>query len=155
VQVQIELREEGKDVPMRMSTTDLSRGGCYVELMMTMPVGTYVNAALWLNNCSIRVRGRVVTRHPQFGNGIMFLEFENPGEKVLAQYLDAINANPALPRASLPDCPPFTSGGWASYTPRVDKKFTFDSSPVQQNGWALGGAPGLVSSHRKARAGSP
>lgn len=93
VKVQIELREEGKDVPMRMSTTDLSRGGCYVELMMTMPVGTYVNAALWLNNCSIRVRGRVVTRHPQFGNGIMFLEFENHGEDVLAQYLDAIVSN--------------------------------------------------------------
>jgi hypothetical protein len=34
----------------------------------------------------------VVTHHPQFGNGIKFLEFEDDGKKVLAQYLDAINA---------------------------------------------------------------
>jgi hypothetical protein len=92
VQVQIELREEGSDVPIRMSTTDLSRGGCYLELMVTLPIGTPVTAKLWLSNCPIRVRGRVVTLHPQFGNGIKFLEFEDDGKKVLAQYLAAINA---------------------------------------------------------------
>ena len=31
VQVQLELREDGNDVPMRANTTDLSRGGCYVD----------------------------------------------------------------------------------------------------------------------------
>jgi PilZ domain len=92
VEVQIELREDGSDVPIRMNTTDLSRGGCYVELMLTLPVGTYITATLWFSNCSVRMRGRVVTRHPQFGNGIKFLKFEDDGEKVLAQYLDAINA---------------------------------------------------------------
>ncbi len=95
VQVQIELREEGSDVPMRMSTTDLSRGGCYVELTLTFPVGTYVTAKLWMSDRPVRVRGRVVTLHPQFGNGIKFLEFEDDGKKVLAQYLDAINAHVA------------------------------------------------------------
>jgi len=90
VQVQIELRQEGSDVPLRLQTTDLSRGGCYVQLMMTMPVGTSVSATLWLGDSPLRVRGRVVTRHPQFGNGIMFLEFEGQGEQVLARYLDAI-----------------------------------------------------------------
>lgn len=92
VQVQIELREDGSDVPIRMSTTDLSRGGCYVELMLTLPIGTHVSAKLWLSDGSVRMRGRVVTLHPQFGNGIKFLEFEDDGKKVLAQYLDAINA---------------------------------------------------------------
>ena len=33
VQVQIELRQEGSDVPMRLETTDLSRGGCYIQLI--------------------------------------------------------------------------------------------------------------------------
>ena len=91
VQVQIELREDGNDVPMRVNTTDLSRGGCYVEMMMTLPVGTNVTAALWVSDYSVRMRGRVATRHPQFGNGIKFLEFKDSGEKVLAQYLDTIN----------------------------------------------------------------
>ncbi len=90
VQVQIELHEEGSDVPLRTETSDLSRGGCYVQLMTTFPVGTYVNATLWLDDSAVRFRGRVVTRHPQFGNGIMFLEFQGKGEQLLARYIDAI-----------------------------------------------------------------
>jgi hypothetical protein len=92
VQVQIELREDGSSVPIRMSTTDLSRGGCYLELMLTLPVGTSVTATLWFGDRSVRLRGRVVTRHPQFGNGIKFLDFEDDGKTVLGEYLDAINA---------------------------------------------------------------
>jgi PilZ domain len=91
-QVQIELRQDGSDVPLRMQTTDLSRGGCYVQLMMTMPIATYLNATLWLDGYPVHVRGRVVTRHPQFGNGIMFLEFRDNEEQVLARYLAAITA---------------------------------------------------------------
>ena len=94
VQVQIELREKGSDVPIRMTTTDLSRGGCYVELMMPLPVGTDVTATLWLSNGSVRVLGSVVTRHAQFGNGIKFVGFDENGEKVLATYLDALNPFP-------------------------------------------------------------
>ncbi len=90
VQVQVELHEDGNDVPMRLETTDLSRGGCYVQLIMTLPLGARVKATLWLAGSPVVVRGRVVTRHPQFGNGIMFLEFEGDGEKVLQRYLDTI-----------------------------------------------------------------
>jgi c-di-GMP-binding flagellar brake protein YcgR len=91
-QVQIELRQDGSDVPLRMQTTDLSRGGCYVQLMMTMPIGTYLNVTLWLDDCPVHIRGRVVTRHPQFGNGIMFLEFKANDEQLLTRYLAAMTA---------------------------------------------------------------
>lgn len=91
VQVQIEVRPEDTDVPLRLQTTDLSRGGCYIQLMMTLPVGSYINATLWLGDSPVRIRGRVVTRHPQFGNGIMFLEFKGDGEQVLTRYLDTIS----------------------------------------------------------------
>jgi len=89
VHVQVELHEDGNEIPLRLETTDLSRGGCYVQMMMTLPLAVYVNATLWLDNTPVRVRGRVVTRHPQFGNGIMFLEFEGNGEQVLTRYLEA------------------------------------------------------------------
>jgi len=92
IRAQIELREDGTDVPIRMNTTDLSRGGCYVELMTTLPVGTSVTATLWLNDRCVRAKARVVTRHPQFGNGIQFLEFEGNGQDLLTRYLDAIDA---------------------------------------------------------------
>jgi len=91
VQVQIELREDGSDVPMRLETTDLSRGGCYIEMRMQLSLGVRVRATLWLDGCPIVIRGLVVTRHPQFGNGIMWVEFEGQADQLLARYLDAIS----------------------------------------------------------------
>jgi hypothetical protein len=45
---------------------------------------------LWLDSYSLVIHGRVVTRHPQFGNGIMFVEFEGDGEQLLKRYLDGV-----------------------------------------------------------------
>jgi len=90
VQVQIALHLDGDDVPMRLETTDLSRGGCYVQLLMALPLAAQVHATLWLDDVPINIRGRVVTRHPQYGNGIMFLDFEGEGEQLLKRYLEAI-----------------------------------------------------------------
>ncbi len=90
LQVQVELREEGTEVPMRLETTDLSRGGCYVQLLMPLSVGIAVRVILWLDSYSIVIHGRVVTRHPQFGNGIIFVEFEGDGEQLLKRYLDGM-----------------------------------------------------------------
>ena len=90
VHVQIEIRQESSDVPMRLETTDLSRGGCYIELMMPLSIGTHIQATLWLDGQPIVIQGRVVTCHPQYGNGMMFEKFEGQAEQLLHQYLDAI-----------------------------------------------------------------
>ena len=90
VQVQIEIRKEGSDVPMRLATTDLSRGGCYIQMLIPLSVGNHVQATLWLDEYPLVIRGLVVTCHPQFGNGIMFVDFEGHGEQLLKRYLDAV-----------------------------------------------------------------
>jgi hypothetical protein len=77
---------------MRLETTDLSRNGCYVQLLIPLSVGIRVQATLWLDGSPVVIRGRVVTRHPQFGNGIMFLEFEGDAEQKLTSYLDAVTS---------------------------------------------------------------
>jgi hypothetical protein len=92
VHVQIEIRQEGSDVPMRLETTDLSRGGCYIQMLMPLSVGIPVQATLWLDGIPIVMRGVVITRHPQFGNGIMFVDFEGEAEPLLNRYLDGITA---------------------------------------------------------------
>jgi hypothetical protein len=90
LQVQIELHEEGSDVPIRGETADLGRGGCYIQLSLTLVLGTYLSGRLWLGESVVCFRGRVVTLHPQFGNGIMFLEFEGGGDQILANYLEKL-----------------------------------------------------------------
>jgi PilZ domain len=90
VNVQIEIRPDGSDIPLRLETTDLSRGGCYVQIMLPLSLGKRLGATLWLDGEPIVVRGLVVTRHPSFGNGIMFLDFEAQGEQVLNRYMDKL-----------------------------------------------------------------
>jgi hypothetical protein len=92
VKVPIEiLREtEDSDIPVRCETTDLSRGGCYIRLAVPLPVGIRLHATLWLDGYPIVIRGLIVTRHPEFGNGIMFVDFEGQGEALLTRYLEGI-----------------------------------------------------------------
>ena len=93
VQVPIEIRKEGNSAPMRLATTDLSRGGCYVQMAEQFPVGVRIRATLWLDEYPVVVHGLVVTWHPEFGNGIMFMEFEGEGEHILIRYVEAIAAS--------------------------------------------------------------
>lgn len=96
VQVPIELQLEGSYRILRAETTDLSRNGCYVRLRNPLPVGLWIQATLWLDTDPIQVGGRVVTRHPDYGNGIMFLKTHDRDEKALATYLEAVTAESAI-----------------------------------------------------------
>ena len=68
-----ELKAKGSDIPIRVKTSDLSVGGCYVEMMFTLEVGKIVDISLWLGQYRLNTTGRVATQHVQFGNGIQFL----------------------------------------------------------------------------------
>jgi hypothetical protein len=87
VPVQAELQVIGNSFPIRVKTADLSMGGCYVEMMFTLEIGTELNIVLWLGSSNLITRGKVVTRHPQFGNGIQFENMMPGGEARLKAYL--------------------------------------------------------------------
>ncbi|MFY9559031.1 MAG: PilZ domain-containing protein [Terriglobales bacterium] len=89
VAVQIEIRPAGTNVPMRLETSDVSLGGCYVEMALTLDVGTKLDIVLWLDQAKVSTKGLVVTRHPQFGNGIAFLQLSSENEARLRAFLDA------------------------------------------------------------------
>lgn len=89
IAAQIEIRPVGSNVPMRLQTTDLSLGGCYVEMAFTLAVGTKLDIVLWLDDQKVSSRAVVVTCHPQFGNGISFLSVSRENEAKLRFFLDA------------------------------------------------------------------
>jgi c-di-GMP-binding flagellar brake protein YcgR len=88
VALQIELRVQGDSVPLRLQTSDVSAGGCYLEMMFTYEVGTLLDINLWLGHQRLSVRGRVVTRHPQFGNGVEFHDLSDVAKDRLQQLLE-------------------------------------------------------------------
>jgi c-di-GMP-binding flagellar brake protein YcgR len=87
VAVQAELRVQGNEMPIRVETADISMGGCYVEMAVTLDVGTELNIVLWLGHEKLTIIGKVVTRHPQFGNGIEFSSLTQDARQRLRLFL--------------------------------------------------------------------
>lgn len=85
--VQAEIVLRGRSVPMRVSTTDLSLGGCYTENMFTLPMGAHLTITLWLGENKIKATGLVKTCDPVFGNGIQFIDIQPSDKTKLAAYL--------------------------------------------------------------------
>ena len=85
--VPVELRTAGA-APMRTATDEISVCGCYIEAMFTMDVGTKLNLVLSLNDTLVHATGVVVTKYPQVGNGIDFIDIAPEDLSRLSQYIE-------------------------------------------------------------------
>lgn len=94
VALQVEFRLANTDVPLRSQTTDISLGGCYVEMPLTLDIGSKVEMLFWLGDQKVSAKGVVVTCHPQFGNGIKFTSMSSEGQSRLGHYLDSFGEKP-------------------------------------------------------------
>jgi len=92
--VEVELHSDQHATPLRSKTADLSVGGCYLEMMFTLPVGTKLKLALWLDDVKLNVDGVVVTRDVQVGNGIRFTGISAEDSAKLQQYLVGLSDSP-------------------------------------------------------------
>jgi DNA-binding response OmpR family regulator len=78
-----EVYRTGITVPNHCSLTDLSPGGCYLEVHLPFPKGTSVEIIVRTYNLKLRLRGRIQTSHPGYGMGVAFeLETEDECEQV-------------------------------------------------------------------------
>lgn len=89
VAVQTELRVNANPVPIRAKTADISLGGCYVEMALTLSVDTPLKIVLWLGHEKLAVDGVVVSCHPQFGNGIEFSGLSQASQLRLQRFLES------------------------------------------------------------------
>lgn len=87
--VQAEIVLHGRSIPMRVSTSDLSLGGCYIENMFTLPIGARLTIGLWIGTERVQLTGIVKTCDPVFGNGIQFVEAQPEKIAKLENYLAA------------------------------------------------------------------
>ena len=87
IKVPVELYLEGKDMPYRTATSDLSLHGCYIETMFPFPVGTALEIKLQTNN-TLLILAKIVTSDPQVGNGIQFMRMLPEDVEELRIFLD-------------------------------------------------------------------
>lgn len=59
-------------VPNRCCLTDLSSGGCYLEVSLPFPVGSTVEILIRTYELKLRLHGIVQSAHPGFGMGVVF-----------------------------------------------------------------------------------
>lgn len=60
----------GVPVPNRCSLTDISAGGCYVEMPTPFASGTHVEIVVRTQDMKLKTRGVVQSVHPGFGMGV-------------------------------------------------------------------------------------
>ena len=87
----IELRDERVKTPMRISATDVSGNGCYVETIMPLPVGTVLRVEFYLDSERMTITAVIRTCDPGVGNGIEFTGMPPEGKQHLQAYLDGID----------------------------------------------------------------
>jgi len=75
-----EVYRTGTSVPNHCFLTDLSAGGCYLEVSLPFPQGSSVEILVRTYEMKLRLRGTVQTSHPGYGMGVVF-ELETQEEQ--------------------------------------------------------------------------
>jgi PilZ domain len=86
----------GTSVPNRCTLSDISEGGCYVEMPSPLPGQSGVEILVRTADTKLRIRGHVLTTHPGFGMGVRFM-FRDSGEREeILRLLAVLATGPAL-----------------------------------------------------------
>ena len=67
-----EVYHTGSSVPNHCCLTDLSSGGCYLEVPLPFPQGSSVEIVVRTYEMKLHLRGTVQTSHPGYGMGVAF-----------------------------------------------------------------------------------
>jgi PilZ domain len=87
--VPVELRPAG-EANMWGKASDISLGGCFVEMPIPLKADTKFEIALWLGDSKLRLNGEVASSAPGFGIGVRFVNVRPEDRAILAEHIDAI-----------------------------------------------------------------
>jgi len=88
---------EPEDPPAPCELTDLSSGGCYVEMVAPFPVSTRVILIMRLAKLESRAEGLVRVMHPEIGMGVEFTRTTNQQRQHLEKFIHALKDNKGVP----------------------------------------------------------
>jgi hypothetical protein len=91
ISLPLEIRDERVNAPTRISATDVSGNGCYVENMLPFPLGTVLRLDFWLDSDHVNITAVVRTCDPGVGNGIEFTGMPPEAKQRMQAYLDTID----------------------------------------------------------------
>ena len=86
IAIPVELKVHSAPYPLRVTTSELSLCGFYIETMFTLPTGTELSVLFWLDEQKLTAKGIVATHYPQVGNGIDIVEMSSGDRAALDHF---------------------------------------------------------------------
>lgn len=87
----VELHADAQGAPIWGKISDLSQGGCFVEMPMPLKKDTRLKIGLWLGQEKLWLEGKVASSRPGFGIGIEFLPLAPVDGDKLREFLNRIS----------------------------------------------------------------
>jgi c-di-GMP-binding flagellar brake protein YcgR len=87
---------EQDDPPIRCQLTDLSIGGCYLEISSPFPVSSRVALSMRAGEVEVRAQGVVRIMHPDKGMGVEFTQATPEHRAAVEKFLGVLNENRTL-----------------------------------------------------------
>ena len=86
-----EVLEVPTETKLNARTSDLSRGGCYLDTMNPFPVGTDVRVQIVHGDITFEAVGKVIHAQTNMGMGIAFLQIDPKSQAILEQWLQELS----------------------------------------------------------------
>ena len=86
----------GDSVPNRCTLSDISEGGCYVEMPSPFSGQSGVEILVRTADAKLRIRGQVLATHPGFGMGVRFMFRDSVEREEVLRLLAVLSAGPSL-----------------------------------------------------------
>lgn len=84
-----ELLEEKSEVRVTSRVSELSRHGCYLDMMNPFPVDTMLLLKIWKEESNvIQTKGKVVYSQPNVGAGVAFVDLDAKYVPTLESWLE-------------------------------------------------------------------
>ena len=84
---EVEVIEIASDTALSAKTSDLSAGGCFLDMLNPSPEGTEILVRILHANSTFTALGRVVFLFPNTGMGVMFTSVDANQQAVLQKWL--------------------------------------------------------------------
>jgi hypothetical protein len=86
----------GTSVPNHCTLSDISEGGCYVEMPTPLSGESGVEIVVRTADTKFRIKGQVLAAHPGFGMGVRFTFHDSVEREEILRLLAVLSAGPAL-----------------------------------------------------------
>jgi c-di-GMP-binding flagellar brake protein YcgR len=91
-----EVYSVGTTVPNRCTLSDISEGGCYVEMPSPLSGQAGVEILIRTADTKLRIRGEVLTAHPGFGMGVRFTFRDSADREEVLRLLAVLSNSSSL-----------------------------------------------------------